>query len=64
LILTQAQRLLAQYPLRTLDAIQLASAQHAVTLLGEPITFVAGDKSLLNAAVSEGFATDDPNQHP
>jgi uncharacterized protein len=64
LVLTQARLLLNQYPLRTLDAIQLASAQHAATILGEPITFVTSDRALLNAAAGEGLVTDDPNLYP
>lgn len=54
---------LVRYPLRSLDAIQLASALEALRVLGEPITFVTADKNLLSAAASEGFATDDPNNH-
>lgn len=50
--------------LRSLDAIQLASAIHAVNILSEPIIFVTGDLNLLQVANAEGFATDDPNQHP
>jgi predicted nucleic acid-binding protein len=63
-MLAQARRLLNRYPLRALDAIQLASAQHAATILGEALTFVSSDKVLLSAAHSEGFAIDDPNAHP
>jgi predicted nucleic acid-binding protein len=61
--LAQARLLINRYPLRTLDAIQLASAQRAVTALGEPIEFVTGDKALRAAAGGEGFAIDDPNIH-
>ncbi len=64
LILAQAQQLVMRHPLRTLDAIQLACAQQAANVLGEPIMFVSGDKQLLRAAVAEGFTTDDPNLHP
>lgn len=64
LVLTQARLLINHYPLRTLDAIQLASAQRASTLLGEQITFVTSDKALLIAAAGEGFTTDDPNSYP
>jgi uncharacterized protein len=63
-ILEQARVLIDSYPLRALDAIQLASAQRAVILLGQSIIFITGDKILLNAAVGEGFSVDDPNTHP
>jgi predicted nucleic acid-binding protein len=62
--LTQARTLVGKYPLRTLDAIQLASAQTAGSILAEPITFVSSDQDLLAAAVAEGFPTDDPLKHP
>lgn len=52
-----ARDLVNRYPLRALDAIQLASAVHAVSLLATPMTFVS-------AAAAEGFITDDPNLHP
>jgi uncharacterized protein len=63
-VLNQAARLVDQYPLRTLDAIQLASAIQAVNVLGQPMLFISGDKNLLAAVASEGFVTDDPNAHP
>lgn len=49
--------------LRTLDAVQLASALHAQTVLQQPVTFVSADKKLLKVADVEGFLTDDPNLH-
>jgi len=52
------------HPLRALDVIQLGCAIRARTAVGEPVTFVSGDKSLLTAAATEGFAIDDPNAHP
>jgi hypothetical protein len=64
-VLAQARQLLVNYPLRTLDAIQLACAQDAVSTLNEPMTFISGDTNLLAAAAaSEGFAADNPNLHP
>lgn len=63
-VLQLAQHLLRGHPLRALDAIQLASASRASQMLGEPLTFVSGDRSLLAVAAAEGFATDDPNAHP
>ena len=64
LVFAQAQILLDRYPLRAMDAIQLASAQHAVNVFGEPMTFITADKRLSTAAAGEGFAVDDPNAHP
>ncbi|MDX1995452.1 MAG: type II toxin-antitoxin system VapC family toxin [bacterium] len=63
-VLTQARDLVLKYVLRPPDALQLASALHAVNILGETITFVCADNDLLTAAVGEGFQTDNPNLHP
>ena len=62
--LIQARSLVSKYPLRTLDAIQLACAQSATTNLGEPLVVVSGDNRLLSAAGAEGFVTDNPYLHP
>jgi predicted nucleic acid-binding protein len=56
--------LVTQHKLRSLDAIQLASARHALRVLKEPMIFIAGDINLLIAAQAESFTIDDPNQHP
>jgi predicted nucleic acid-binding protein len=63
-VVLSARSLVLKHPLRTLDAIQLASAMQAVLSLGEPITFISGDSNLLNAALAEGFTTDNPYSHP
>lgn len=63
-VLRYAQQLVAKHPLRTLDAIQLASAQVAANALGMFPIFVTADHRLLAAAAAEGFPTDDPNLHP
>jgi len=63
-VLTQARVLVNNHPLRALNAIQLGCAIRARAAVGEPVTFVSGDKSLLTAAATEGFAIDDPNAHP
>jgi hypothetical protein len=63
-IIQTAGHLVNQYKLRSLDAVQLASASHAVQILGEPMTFVSADSNLLAAAIAEGFAVDNPNAHP
>lgn len=63
-IVRQAQNLVTNYPLRTLDAIQLACALQAVSTLGTSMTFVSADNNLLTAARAEGFMTDNPLHHP
>lgn len=62
-VLIRARDLVSSHPLRSLDAIQLASALEATSILNEPMTFVSADKNLLAVAASEGFATDNPNDH-
>lgn len=63
-----AQDLLERHPLRSLDALQLASAMaiHARLirsgLVG--VVFVTADQRLLSAAIVEGLTTDDPSLHP
>jgi len=64
IVLSRARDLLNRYPLRSLDAIQLASSVESSITLGEPMTFISADKNLLNAALGEGFNIDDPNNHP
>jgi predicted nucleic acid-binding protein len=63
-VLAQACDLVGKYPLRSLDAIQLASALRAAQTLGVTPTFISADMRLLSAATAEGFAVDDPNAHP
>jgi predicted nucleic acid-binding protein len=63
-LLHQSRDLIAKHPLRTLDAIQLASALRAGAVLGIPLTFVSADRNLLAAAAAEGLTTEDPNIHP
>jgi hypothetical protein len=63
-VLIRARQLVGQYPLRSLDAIQLACALHALTILQDTIIFVSGDNNLLSAAAYEGFTTDNPYNHP
>jgi uncharacterized protein len=59
--------LLERHPLRSFDALHLASAltarrSFAEAGLPEPV-FVCEDSRLLAAADAEGMAVDDPNQH-
>jgi predicted nucleic acid-binding protein len=65
--LAAAQKLVTTHValgLRSLDAIQLASALEAQIALGLPLTFVSADKKLRAAAATEGFKTEDPNLYP
>jgi uncharacterized protein len=63
-VLNAARDLIPRHSLRTLDAIQLASALDARKTLGTAITFVSADHRLLPAAVAEGFVVEDPELHP
>jgi predicted nucleic acid-binding protein len=63
-VLAQARSLVGKHPLRTLDAIQLASALRASIILGEPLSFITSDPNLLIAATAEGLSADDPLAHP
>ena len=63
-VVVLARSLVMKYPLRPPDALQLASALHAINLIGEPITFICADKDLIAAAQAEGLTVDDPNLHP
>lgn len=62
-VLQRARQLLQKHTLRTLDALQLASALVAAEILEEPVIFVAADQNLLTAAANEKFVTDDPMLH-
>jgi uncharacterized protein len=59
-----ARTLPPKHPLRTLDAIQLASAIVAQNIIGKSIIFVSADNRLLNIAQAEGFSIDNPNNYP
>lgn len=54
--------------LRGYDAVQLASALTLNNVLTQtqrpPLTFIAADDDLLQAAQDEGLSTDNPNLHP
>lgn len=63
-VLKVSRRLLLKYPLRTLDAIQLASALEIKQDLGAYPTFISADTRLLTVAAAEGLPVDDPNAHP
>lgn len=63
-VLKQARDLVTRYQLRALDAIHLACAAKAQTILGESLIFVSADVNQLAAASGEGFTTDSPLLHP
>lgn len=63
-IITNARHLVLQYPLRALDAIQLACAKHIAHLLPTQLSFISADQRLLSAARLEGFPSDNPNNYP
>lgn len=67
-VVQRAEDLLAGHPLRTYDAVQLASALESNTRLVvaglSPLIFVSADARLLVAAATEGLMTEDPNAHP
>jgi uncharacterized protein len=63
-LLLDASQLVTAHPLRTLDAIQLASARTCAQQVGNIPTFISADRRLLAIAAAEGFPTDDPNAHP
>ena len=64
-VVEQARLLLARYALRAYDAVQLASAiltqQTLQAIELPPLTFLAADDRLLDAAQAEGLVTDNPN---
>jgi len=63
-----ASDLTKRQKLRGYDAIQLAAALTLNDILIEeeidPLIFISADEDLLQAAVNEGLATDNPNLHP
>lgn len=67
-LLALSRQLLERHPLRAYDALHLASAlavndQFLRSGLA-PLTFLAADDRLLNAATAEGLLIDNPNNHP
>lgn len=63
----RAMALVEKHGLRGYDAVQLATALEVQTgrrgRRGAPLTFVSADASLLQAAVAEGLAVEDPSAH-
>jgi predicted nucleic acid-binding protein len=56
-VLSRSKTLLEQYPLRTLDAIHLASALELQDHLEEPSVLISADIQLLKAAAAERLDT-------
>ena len=67
-LLSHTRTLLEHYPLRTYDALHLASALEVngrlVSAGLSQLTFLAADGRLLGAAMAEGLAVDNPNNYP
>lgn len=64
-VFSRARVLVTQHrKLKSLDAIQLASAIELAEAFDNPITFMSADVDLLNAAQKEGFSTENPEDHP
>ena len=67
-ILDRALLLTQQHRLRGYDAVHLASALAANAVLiaigSPPLTLVAADRDLRDAAAQEGLAVDNPEDHP
>lgn len=66
-LMTQSAALIAQHPLRALDAVQLAAVLSLRTLLAEDapsLIFLSSDDRLLGIARQEQLLTDNPNDHP
>ncbi len=55
-LIAEAAKLIERHPLRTLDAIHLASALKLQHLLGEAFLLVSADNQLLHAATAERLA--------
>ena len=62
-LLATANVLVLRHPVRTLDALHLASALEIARIFSATPIFISGDRQLLAAAAAEGFPTDDPNNH-
>lgn len=66
-LLAAAMDLAEKHALRGFDAVQLAAALEAnrerLRRKLAPLTLIAADKELLDAAAAEGLIADDPNNH-
>ena len=59
-VLRRARSLVRRHPLRAYDAVHLATAPDLKAAVGAPVTLVAADGSLLEAAVREHLNVVDP----
>ena len=67
LLIADAMQLAERYSLRGYDAVQLAAALQVADecrAAGTPFVLISADRELNAAAVAEGLAVDDPNDHP
>ncbi|NCC30919.1 MAG: PIN domain-containing protein [Chloroflexia bacterium] len=68
MLLKRTQSLLERHPLRTYDALHLASALEVNgQLVGsqrDGLIFLAADQRLITAALVEGLQVDNPNNYP
>jgi predicted nucleic acid-binding protein len=66
-VISTAQRLANQHPLRAYDAVQLASAwlanENLIRAEQRPLTFVCADNHLVAVAQAEGLLTENPSQY-
>lgn len=63
-VLVRARDLVRRHPLRAYDAVHLATALDLQVALGEPVTFVAADGRLLDAAARERLGVMNPEVAP
>lgn len=67
-IIESAVDLIYNYPLRSYDAVQLASGldahQRSMVAYKLPVVFVSSDHRLLSIASTVGLPIEDPNVHP
>lgn len=59
-VLRRARDLVHRHPLRAYDAVHLGTALDLQEALGEPVTLIAADSRLLDAASSEHLAVINP----
>jgi hypothetical protein len=67
-IVRQACQLIVRHPLRSYDALHLATAlfvnQHLTQAGATPLIFLSADNHLNGAAHTEGLSVDNPNNYP
>lgn len=63
-LIVSARTCIEKHPLRSLDAIQLASAARLKEIAGVSVIFAGADQRLLDAAAAEGFQVVDVEREP